>query len=352
MSEAPRAATLRASLMIQSLRDQIMQITSTNALRVVALCCSSGLVIASAGLGAVYAYTVGSEHGIALAGLTVLMAVALEGSKPLAIAATFTSFRKFKIAQGIALALLGAVAVAYSLTAELSLISMSRGDLVAERASQADLRSELKSMAPARPAAEVQAEIAAIDVLPGILVDGVPCGGTLNGKVTREWCPKRAELLAEKARAERKAVIEGKLSDSHQVQTADPGSTALATYLSALGILVPVPVIGQWLNLVPVLALEIGSALAAVLVQAVSGPGVVQAQKPKKTAPSVRTATEAKVLKELKKRKELPASERGLAALIGGVSRSTARRAIHSLVAAGVVAMEASRNGTILRLVA
>jgi hypothetical protein len=59
------------------------------ALRVVATGCVIGLVVASAGFGAVYAYRVGIEHSLALASLTVLFALALEGMKPLAIAQAF-----------------------------------------------------------------------------------------------------------------------------------------------------------------------------------------------------------------------------------------------------------------------
>lgn len=47
----------------------------------------------------------------------------------------------------------------------------------------------------------------------------------------------------------------------------------------------------------------------------------------------------------------LAKSERGLAALIGA-PRSTTRRAVHALAMAGLVALEASRSGTVLKLVA
>ncbi|MEI9901809.1 MAG: hypothetical protein WDN31_18795 [Hyphomicrobium sp.] len=44
-------------------------------------------------------------------------------------------------------------------------------------------------------------------------------------------------------------------------------------------------------------------------------------------------------------------SERGLAALIGA-SRPTVRRAINGLAVAGIIAAEATRQGTLIRLVA
>ena len=54
-------------------------------LRLVASACAVGLVVASAGFGAVFAWQIGIQHGFVLACLTVLFAVALEGIKPLAI---------------------------------------------------------------------------------------------------------------------------------------------------------------------------------------------------------------------------------------------------------------------------
>ena len=109
--------------------------------------------------------------------------------------------------------------------------------------------------------------------------------------------------------------------------------------------------VAQWLNLVPVLALEIGSALAAVLVQAL-GPGVVQrANSTGSKGPMTRKAVEKRLAKEVKRKGQIPASERGLAALLGNVSKSTVRRSIHSLAAAGLVALEASHQGTVLRWV-
>ena len=95
------------------------------------------LVVASASFGGLYAFKVGSEVSTLLGLVTVLFAVSLEGLKPLAIAASFGAFSEWSIVKGLALGLLGAVAVAYSLVAELSLVSTSRSDLAAGRAAKA-----------------------------------------------------------------------------------------------------------------------------------------------------------------------------------------------------------------------
>lgn len=60
-------------------------------------------------------------------------------------------------------------------------------------------------------------------------------------------------------------------ADGNHVKDADPGAKALATYLALSGLAVAAAVLSEWLVLVPVLALEIGSAFAGVLVQSLAG---------------------------------------------------------------------------------
>ena len=85
-----------------------------------------GLIIASAGFGATYAFQSNQSHGMALASLAVLMAVSLEIAKPLAVARTFDALKSWSIGKAAMLSLLAAVAIGYSLTAELSLITARR----------------------------------------------------------------------------------------------------------------------------------------------------------------------------------------------------------------------------------
>jgi hypothetical protein len=132
----------------------------------------------------------------------VLMAAGLEGCKPRAVATAFTAFRDFAVIRGAALSLLAAVAVAYSLTAELTLMATARGDFVAQRTANAKAASsaeseraridaELARLAGARPVATVRAEIA------GVLADplvGDCC--TMDGPRSRAACPRVATLRA------------------------------------------------------------------------------------------------------------------------------------------------------------
>jgi hypothetical protein len=348
---------------------------STRSVRVVASLGALGLVIASAGFGALYAYKVGIQHGIILAGLSVLMAVALEAIKPLALSAGLDALKAGSSKAVPALLLtLGGISVAYSLTAELSLISMSKGDLIAERQAQSTdagnadrdrkrIEAELAVIGITRPSASVQAELDGIladDRLKGCKekLDSWRLAATCTDKVS----PLRSELYT----AEHREALERQLSAGHTLaaKDADPGSTALVTYLSALGFTVPAAVVGQWLILVPVLALEIGSALAYVLVQAVSSssephrvnashypvaPGpMVQAHST--ASETATTKVKAAIVDHLKAHGgKVQGGERGLAKLIGS-SRGTMKRAINGLVLTGIVAAEAGRNGTMLRL--
>ncbi|MEI9901810.1 MAG: hypothetical protein WDN31_18800 [Hyphomicrobium sp.] len=181
---------------------------------------AASLVAASAGLGAVYAFQTGSEHGAILGALFVVMAVGLELAKPLAVTAAFTSFRSWAVVRGAALALLAMVAITYSLSAELSLMAGTRGDVVAHR--EAALKAstntdaevkrardryematkELATLPAARPTAELQAQIDGLLMTPG--ADGCTA---INGKITQAICPQVAALKTEKARADRRAEL-------------------------------------------------------------------------------------------------------------------------------------------------
>lgn len=329
-----------------------MSTNTTDLPRVLATSGAFGLVLASAGFGAFYAYTVGIQHGIILAGLSVLMALALEAIKPLAISAGLSMWRS-RCGASTLLLTLGGISVAYSLTAELSLISMSKGDLVAERqavatdarnaaSSRRRIETELQTIGYQRPAKAIQAELD---------------GGVRKNRI--------APLKAELALAERREALEAELKASPSIATkvADPGSTAIAGYLSALGFKANAETVGLWLLLIPVLALEIGSALAKVLVEAFPAktqkvkdngmqtmvPAVVQPVNTE--VEPARAKVTVAIVDHLKANGgQVVGGERGLAKLIGS-NRTTMKRALQGLVLAGIVAAEATRNGTVLRLV-
>jgi hypothetical protein len=236
------------------------------------------------------------------------------------------------------------------------------------------------------------------------------------GLVSRGVCPRRSrcstvKIARTKRRLELQVSIE-KLTDAlpAAVKVADPGSSALSVYLAALfGVTLAADTIAQWLSLVPVLALELGAALAMVLVEAIDksdeGTSIgkadneisdgstpiapadtakagqilrhVQSKKPVSSAiiKSDKTAViepstpakpgrkaaggqVAKVRGKVAKRivasleangGRLSRSQRGLAKHLK-CRRSTLQNAIGALIAAGTIAATSSAQGTALRL--
>ena len=325
---------------------------STNIARVVASVACTGLVIASAGFGAAYAYSIGIQHGYLLAGLTVTFAVALELIKPLAISGALQALGSWRTwPRAVALSILSLVAVVYSLTAELALTASSRSDLVAKRGLEGTTATtdktkydaavdELRMIHPSRTVPEVEADI-----------------------VRTRDIKRIAKLKDEKARTERREKLQAVVTNYRpgMAKVADPGSASIQTYLSAIGVSVELDTLAKWLNLVPVLALELGSALAVVLVNAMprrEPPITVLEPLPMNHVvhpaipllPRPRDDVQRLLVNHLRDHGgSLNGSERSIAKAVG-TSKPTVRRAIHALAAAGVIAPEATKAGTVLKL--
>ena len=233
-----------------------------------------------------------------MASLFVVFAVCLELSKPLAISAMFAAFSKWRIIRGVALALLASVGIAYSLTAEITLMSTMRGDLVAERkastkaAKSVDnqrerIEAELAKLANVRPAATVKAEVA-------VVLADKRLGNcrALDGPRTKAACPRVNVLRAELGNAERREKLEADLAAMQAggpvvaiERPDDPGAHAVGVYLTALGMATPAG-LSEWLAAIGVLGLEVGSALAGLLV------GSVGSLSERKTTPVVEQSSE------------------------------------------------------------
>jgi hypothetical protein len=365
---------------------------------------AASLVVASAGFGAYYAGGLGAEQGTLLAVLSVAMALGLELAKPFGIAAAFDAFRNYRIAQGIAVALLGLVAVSYSLSAELSLWSSMRSDRIAERAATSNIAVnarerhqrailELDGQSAARTTDELQS------LIDNVLADP-RAGGcvAMDGPYTRQHCPQVAEWKSEQARGQRREQLQQTIRETEVVmasgpvaKAADPGATALATYLAFFGLKVEPSLLTELLILVGVVALELGSALGLVLVQSVSGQ---LAREEVKTAASVKVSapvetpaapanpvSATKVKKRRKRTRKndqngrggsgsggqrMPANvvdllrakggrieggQRGIGKLLG-VGKSRAHEILHELAAAGAVILNTSMAGTTVQLAA
>lgn len=364
-------------------REQI----TTNLTTILASIAAVALVTASAGLGALYAWQTGSEHGAILGGLTVLFALGLEVSKPLAVAGALDSLRSWSFGRAALLTILAIVAIAYSLTAELSLMAGARGDRIAQRQEQAsDARSvhgkkqrietELASIGTTRPAGAIDSELAAI-LTDKRLAD---CETWLESVRLRTTCiEKVAPLKSELATAKRREALEAELagldtSKPNAEVKPDPAAHALATYLAALGFKVETATLSEWLALVPVLALELGSAFAGILVSASRSNSTstkrsetrepngdqltaVAGSEGRSTGVSSEGAKltpandhSERLLRLLRDRGgEVLGGQRAFASALN-VSPATVNRLLQALSDAGQVSVEAGKHGTRVRL--
>lgn len=251
---------------------------------------SAGLLVgASAGLGALAAWSTGSQHGPALGGLLVAAALGLELAKPAAVAGAIRAGWRRPI-QAAGLAVLGIGAIAFSLSAELTLIAGARSDIVAERAGSSQkaadarvtrdrLAEELMALPLARASASIEAEVAAKVTS---RADLAGCDARwLPSSKARGICIEVQQLRAELARAQRRESVASDLASAEAAlrglgaaRTADPAAASLVTYAQTAGFQLDPGAVGQWLALVPVLALEIGSALAGLLLWRAPGLGL------------------------------------------------------------------------------
>jgi hypothetical protein len=110
--------------------------------------------------------------------------------------------------------------------------------------------------------------------------------------------------------------------------------------------------VSRWLTLVPVLALEIGSALAGVLVASFRPVVTIRSLSDPlgDTRVSERDIASNRLLAHLKGNGgSITGSYRKLGQLLG-VDKNTLSRAMASLAGAGLIVLEASKSGSVLRL--
>ena len=348
--------------------------------RTLAIASASLLVIASTGFGAVYAWGVGSSHGPLLGCLTVALALGLEAAKPLAIDGTITALRTLAIGRAVALLALGLVAVSYSITAEISLLAALKGQRATEGTHKANAAQSLQDQQRRAleelgqlPASRLEGALAALQRALTATPKFAPCedpSAPAFGPISRRVCGEIAALEAERATSRRKVELEALVRqlDDHLASlgavplSADPTASAVATYLSAIGLSVPIQALTDWLTLVPVIALEVGSALSLVLVRAVQpvpqvitevSRGGVQSPeiaRPALTSGAQKGTAKAALLSHVQANGgHVRVGVRGLAKALK-VSPSRAHQVVGELATEGRLEVQATRSGTTLRL--
>lgn len=330
------------------------------------------------------------------------MSLGLEGAKPFAIEGAFSALRNWSPVRALALAALGIVAVAYSLTAELSLMAATRADNAAQRAQASTVASaakarydaaqrEFSALPISRAGAVLDAEIARLRMTPKL----ASCDDTTArafGPVSRRVCAEIATLNAEAGTTARRSELQTILTAAeHDIASAplttdaDPAATALAVYLAAIRVPSDAGTLSKWLALIPVLALEVGSAFAVILAGGTVPATVTGRKLPAKTPAAPASAVEADpalsaslatpdessaprplyspatgtlsdlgkaLIEHVRDRGGIVrGGQRGLAKALGS-STSELHRTIHALAAAGAIAVSAAPTGTELRIIA
>ena len=286
--------------------------------RIVPTSAAYGLIAASAGFGGLFAYKIGIEHSLELAILTVVFAVSLELLKPVAIVSAIQAAQSWQPIRSLLLAILGTVAIAYSLTSELALVSGSRSDLTARRGSEAFQSQAAKD---AYKTAKVE-----LDYLV-------------------------ADQIKPKSQKELQAIMAKAVAQSgSSVGLADPASEALRVYAGAVGYNWKPETISQWMLLVPILALEIGSALSLVLLNQLKEPVMNHSGMRVQILEPVATPAQ-RILDHLHIHGgSLNQSERELARKLG-LDRNAARRAMLELSSAKLISHQPTSKGTKLNLI-
>jgi hypothetical protein len=358
------------------------------------------LVGASAALGSYFGYVIGSQQHMLLGLVFAGAALGGEIVKPYAVSEVVHALSRFNVVRAVACLALAAVCVVYSITAELSLAAGTRGDLAASRQAVADAardaradrqraEAELASLPPSRPVAELQADVDGL-----LLTPGAKGCTKIDGAVQERICPKVATLKAEKARSERRAQLEAAIASTARpaaelpaVRDADPLAGAVAVYAAALGWRLDTQTLLPWLALIPVAFLELGSALAVVVVRSATvegcssatqtlDTGTGQPESPAAPAPQVSSRAKPKrrrkggdddtghpgtgaaghrvmpanVVELLRERGgKLEAGQRAIGKLLG-VSKSRVNQVLHELAEAGALVLDTSRSGTRLAL--
>ena len=295
------------------------------------------------------------------------MALGLEIAKPSAVAAMFRSFRARAIGQALAMALLALVCIGYSLSAEMQLMSRGRSDAIAECTDQGEaakqaretrdrLRNELDKLLATRTTAELEPLIRSARAL------AKDCS-RIETATQREACGKLPALESEAARAGRVADLTERLSVAGNELTAvgtskaaDPGAHALASYLAVFGVTARPDHLGDWIVLIGVLALEIGSALSLSLIGAMSGPARDSSANDVPatvTPPATEVPPSAKPesiaiakLRAIAKGDRIEATQEEIGAALG-TSKTTAHRVLRDLASAGALRLSTTRKGTV-----
>ena len=351
---------------------------------------ASALVGVSAVMNARYGATLGSndlDRAVWIAASA--SSDILKAASPLAIA---WSWRNRNAFSGLAAVGLLSITVTYSAVAAIGFAASSRDTATSgrghdaariERAQSAydKATTELKTVGNPRPISALEARISSILANPLADTPKGPCG-TLDGDYTRKYCPLVADLKVELAKAGRKRELETTiektktiLDTAPAIQTADPQGEALASYGRAAGFKLDAKTLQPWLAGIAALLVELGSVFGFLVAGSI-GPahrqkkangnhdkregfttGPVIEHEPLPAPDSIHGllqithSTGMSPIEGIERRTsgKLKLSQRRLAASLGRGRRTIAQE-LKELAGKGLIALEATRTGTMITL--
>lgn len=360
---------------------------------------ASALVGVSAVMNARYGASLGTTELDRAAWIAA--SVASDVLKAAAPVALVWSWRNRNAFTGLAAVALLGITVSYSSIAAIGFAASARDTASSERgrdigrieraqAAYDAAAIELPAVGTPRPAAAIEAQIAAILANP--LAD-TPAGkcGTLDGDFTKKWCPVVADLRAELANAHRKGELELTMKQARAVldaapaagTSADPQAQALATYSRAIGLPIDAEALRPWLAGLAALLVELGSVFgfliagslgptrrtrqqedaAPVVIDTPAGPIIEHEPQPRPEQPAQpdRDSLHGLLLIahkqggspvdgiERRASGKIAVSQRRLADALGRGRRAIAAE-LEDLAGRGLIAIEATKTGTMIQL--
>lgn len=268
--------------------------------------------------------------------------------QPVAWYAAWCGFSRRQIGLGFIATLLALACLLYATLSNLAFVSTARTDAVAVRTKNTDLYG-LSHDRAATALAELKT------------INSAPRG---NPKAEAKKAERRAQLDLLIAGAEQ--TLEGDSAPT----SGDPAAASLAAYASALGWSLDAEHISPWLNVAIVLFFEIGAGLSLVVVSIVAAPEPKSSEPgqtiaaaepevsndPEPTPPGKprgrpRAATPESVISRIRSNGgALTGNLNSIGRIIGLPAKTSAHRILRELEAAGHLNIEATAEGTRIRL--
>ena len=336
---------------------------------------------ASTGTNLIYGWSKGADTASSLVWAAVSLAVSVVFA--LSWPAFIVSLDRRQWARAVMVLIALIITGSYSIVAALGSASGGRVDAAANETAAANARknaqaaydkatADLAALKPTRPLAELEALVAV----------PAPCRIVVNLQGRQTICAHPTSLTAELGRAKRRAELEQKIEAARielsapATRQANSDAAALAGYFGALGWKIEADTLNKLLALLAVLVIELGGGASLAVGMALSektsvrpdhiepcdGTATVPPRDPwggtvprrpatiKAKQRNLVDTTETALLRSLQDHGGTVTGGRRALGRNLGVSATQVNRVLDKLVAAGVVAVEATRQGSVIRL--